>query len=936
MKMTNTEIMNTKTAVLLVSLPRTLLFWVLITASALLLFSCEPDEVKTTFRQAEGSLVLTPCVTEMATKSQITSAENKLSEASVAVYNAAGNFIKSKHVTDMGAIEFPLLHIGETYRVYAAFNMGNITFPVKESDIGTLTHTWDVSGMNSKGLPMVWTGTVDMTSATQSVSVAAVRLVSKVNFRVDNSGLSDHNGTFTVSSVKLKNATKTVSVFSAKQSLKGDADCVCDSATASDVTSVNGGSRISFYTFENACGTLLSGNTDPWNKIPGNIGDNASKCTYLEVSGTYSTDGGTATAPVTYNMYLGENATTNFDLLRNYIYDVTLLPSDEGIGSTSWKVTRGSFSDSRSLAFTPTSVTMNLNGSATFKVTPTPSDMKYTVTGGDNFASSTLTLAPTGNANEYSLVSSGTLTADASTSVVATSWDGRVTASLPVTVKAKLLKSIAITPATVHKSTGETQAYAMTATYDTGGTLMDEDVTAEATYTSSATDVAVMGTGANKHIATAVSGGTSTITATFGGKTATAQFNTRYPVALKVSCPGYDDSGTETAPVWKIDWHYVPGYHTGPETAPMWEMDWTDVQKNIPATDKTVPYTVTVVYDDNTEKADMQSLCSATQTYAAGTAGEGNCFKFDKGTITQADGGHQDTGGNGTVTFSYTEAGKTASIDVQWWKLYLVGLKLGCEHLMCNIIHTTDAYSSVLDLALNESRHYDLSLADVTGTYNDNSKKVVGKYGDSGIFGSNALTFTNKGSRPSGISDDNWKNYYLKHESETMKVIPQRKGTVTVKSPKTYRGLYLEQDINVWAAGAISTSSDSFVFPQKFASGDKYYAAYFDADGGHVCTGEGNRDIGFYRGAGLYYASDLEPGYNGQQIDAETIVDGLGLDFKHGDIGAMTFYCWNEYTYREINESGECAGKFAEYPKAGHELNPRPIEIQVDPSDWSE
>ena len=450
----------------------------------------------------------------------------------------------------------------------------------------------------------------------------------------------------------------------------------------------------------------------------------------------------------------------------------------------------------------------------------------------------------------------------------------------------------------------------MTATYDEGGTDTQEDVTAQATYTSSKTDVAVMGTDANRHIATAVSGGTSTITASFGGKTATAQFNTRYPVALKVSCDGYQ-SGTETAPVWKID--------------------WADVPKSV-THEKEVTYTVTVVYDDGTEKENVQSLCTASQTYTAGTAGEGNCFTFDKGTITQAASGHQDTGGNGTVTFSYTEAGKTASIDVQWWKLYFVKLELNIHDIMCRHTQTADG-SGVKNLVLDESSPTDLALRGVTGTYNDNSTKTVGKYNDSELFGSNALTFTNKGTRPSGVSDSNWKDYYLKHTAETMKVIPQRKGTVTVKSPKTYRGLYLEQDINVWAAGAISVSADPFVFPQKFASGNIYYAAYVDADGGHVCTGTGNRDIGFYRGGGLYYASDYEPTGNGFFIKAQTIVDYFPDVIRSG--GFITFYCWNEYTYREINESGEHAGKFAEYPpKAGAELSPRPIQLSIDHKDW--
>lgn len=124
---------------------------------------------------------------------------------------------------------------------------------------------------------------------------------------------------------------------------------------------------------------------------------------------------------------------------------------------------------------------------------------------------------------------------------------------------------------------------------------------------------------------------------------------TPYPVKLKVNCPGYQ-SGTETAPVWKIDWDKVTANPS---------------------------YTVTAVYNDGTEKnVQASDKCTVSQTYTKGTAGAGNCFVFDKGMITQASGGNKDTGGNGTVKFTYKENDKTAavSITVEWWKLYPVSL----------------------------------------------------------------------------------------------------------------------------------------------------------------------------------------------------------------------------------------------------------------------
>jgi len=157
-----------------------------------------------------GTLNCSATVSDMmATRSQLTVAEDLLSEASVVVYDAAGNFVKSISTTDMTAISFPLLHIGETYHIYAAFNAGSLTFPLSESDIGTLPFSWDASSVSTKGFPMTWSGSVTLSSDGQNVAMEATRLVSKVRFSVSNSSLSDHSGEFTVSSVALKNSVRT-------------------------------------------------------------------------------------------------------------------------------------------------------------------------------------------------------------------------------------------------------------------------------------------------------------------------------------------------------------------------------------------------------------------------------------------------------------------------------------------------------------------------------------------------------------------------------------------------------------------------------------------------------------------------------------------------------------------------------------------------------
>jgi len=748
-----------------------------------------------------GVLTLSPCVYDMVpTRSRLNVPENLLSSAAVAVYDADGCFVRSVYTTDFSSISIHHLLIGKEYHVYAAFNTGDLDFPLSESDIGTIPLTWDAADIGTDGFPMVWTGTVNLTSEVQDLAVEAVRLVSKVVFSVSDSALKEHDGAFTVSSVALKNSVRTIPVFAASQTPMGEAGYSSDSASAADVISVNAGNAISFYTFENpgGCPASLSGNTDPWRKVPDSVSGDGTEYTYLEVEGTYSTDGGTASVPVTYRMYPGANATDDFNLLRNSIYDVTLIPSDEGIGRTSWKITRGSFSDSRSLAFTPESITMNLNTDTTFTVTPTPSDMVFTVEGGTDFESSTLTLAPAGSPDEYRLTSSGSLSCDAVTSVVATSWDGRVTAILPVTVKAKILKHITLTPAGITKFTGDTQSYTVTATYDEGGTYVDHDVTAEAEFESDKPEVAVMGAGPDHNVATAVNGGGATIIAHFAGMEASAQFHTRYPVRLKVDCDGYQ-SGSVTAPVWKIDWAKVMNNPT---------------------------YTVIAVYDDGTEKSDYHGipiarLSSASQTYTEGTAGEGDCFDFNEGIITQKASGDVDTGGNGTLTLTYTEAGKTVDITVAWWKLYIAFVY-------------GDWYYTALGgywLPYGENRVCRFADAKYTSVYNDGTQEAVG-------LEINRAEFTNvQFANPSftyyaSLTVNGWTGF-------TISALRPADVDIIGDPVVTYRKAPLKAAFKCRRSITLSAGSSTYSAPRMYcdAGTDYLYCVSRDVDGWYSCPG---------------------------------------------------------------------------------------------------
>src|SRR5262249_6173341 len=92
---------------------------------------------------------------------------------------------------------------------------------------------------------------------------------------------------------------------------------------------------------------------------------------------------------------------------------------------------------------------------------------------------------------------------------------GGVSASTSLTVNAAVPVSLAITPANPSVSFGSTQQFQVIGTFSDGST---QDLTAQATWTSSATLIAVISNALGTNgLVTALGLGTSTVTATYAG-----------------------------------------------------------------------------------------------------------------------------------------------------------------------------------------------------------------------------------------------------------------------------------------------------------------------------------------------------------------------------------------------------------------------------------
>lgn len=230
--------------------------------------------------------------------------------------------------------------VGSRYRIWAAANLGGKVEVNDLQDFTAGTRSVTKAGIAATGIPM-FNGSdgqeILLSDNSGPVTITLTRMLARVDLKVDTRMLAT-GSLFSIRSASIYNAVNSYSPFSpsVRQEHKGRIEYSFDTASSSDISVLNRGGTISLYAFENMQGTLLPGNTDPWNKVPSSLGDAGDYCSYLEVDCTY----GYSDNDVTYRMYLGKDATTNFDVERNTVYRVTLMPTEREIRGErgSWKV----------------------------------------------------------------------------------------------------------------------------------------------------------------------------------------------------------------------------------------------------------------------------------------------------------------------------------------------------------------------------------------------------------------------------------------------------------------------------------------------------------------------------------------------------------------------------------------------------------------------
>ena len=289
----------------------------------LLLACCSRERPETMFRTQDTAF------SEFPTRSLLTAPdiETKKTSITLAAY-AGGTLADCQHYTtalDAMALE---LDPGLTYTLYALVNMGDMTasIPRSESDLESLTYripsyTEGSESLAGRGLPMA--GILEYPG--HGTVIPVERLLAKVTAHV-----SCEWEDAAIRSVRVCNLTRTLRPF-------GEAvmDEDWDQQEFDDGTGTASGTFV-FYVPENRQGTI-GGILTSREKSPDandEVRARSARLTYLEttVEGT-----GTILGTIVYRSYLGRNAVTDFDILRNARYDWTLRFLPDGLQYDDWK-----------------------------------------------------------------------------------------------------------------------------------------------------------------------------------------------------------------------------------------------------------------------------------------------------------------------------------------------------------------------------------------------------------------------------------------------------------------------------------------------------------------------------------------------------------------------------------------------------------------------
>lgn len=312
------------------------------------LCSCISHMEESSEKTGEYSFSVEMCVPEHIedVKSSFSGIDlTKISDLNVFVYHD-GKLLKDccRYFDDMSKLMLAFPYSENEFDLYMLANVGRVEAPALEDNLRGIrcdVDTYDT--FRTKGFPAaaVFLSYRKGTHAHFKLK----RLVGQYDIRMRAAA---ECAEYRVKDVRVHNAARDVYPFSDDAKAvsfvcsASAGGCSCgDVLTADDIQRLNSGATVSLFVLENLQGVLLPDNDDRRKKIPSTLElvqeGLSERCTYIEITADVRTPVSTYTDGK-YRFYLGQDELTDFSIVRNTLYDVTLDFTQNMVNEEEWRI----------------------------------------------------------------------------------------------------------------------------------------------------------------------------------------------------------------------------------------------------------------------------------------------------------------------------------------------------------------------------------------------------------------------------------------------------------------------------------------------------------------------------------------------------------------------------------------------------------------------
>lgn len=269
--------------------------------------------------------------------------ENLVEDMNLYLFNEWGDLAFYGYYEDMGNVQASLCCSG-IYMAYVLANAGESIYAKDEEEVSevllSIASADDIVTPRG-GLLMAGKSSPQVLEGGDRIEVPLVRCVSKISLQCNFEALNP-DVEIGIRSIRLKNIPKRVLPFGENR--------ITDAALSIDGMSVESPDTdmleegVSFYQYENMQGTLNPDNLEQSGKVVPEGSIYRSICSYIEMDAAYSSP--RKRGDILYRFYLGNDMTSNYDVVRNTQYSIVVrFNGDGGVNENTWRVDCGNIVD---------------------------------------------------------------------------------------------------------------------------------------------------------------------------------------------------------------------------------------------------------------------------------------------------------------------------------------------------------------------------------------------------------------------------------------------------------------------------------------------------------------------------------------------------------------------------------------------------------------